>query len=93
MLIGGTGLQIWLEEDQIRCTYCPLLAEVHPEFTFEIHEKLANFINKNGVCTICKDTLDERLLKESNGNNGSVFSTEDGNLYNVCRYYSIRGEF
>lgn len=90
---GGTGLQIWLEKDEIRCTYCPLLAEVHPEFTFEIHEKEANFIGENGVCTICKDTLDNKLIEESNDRCGSVFNTADGNLYNVCRFYSIRGQF
>ena len=90
---GGTGLQIWLEKDNIRCTYCPLLAEVHPEFTFLIEEKMANFISINGVCAIQKETLDNNLIYSSSKKEGRVFSSSKGNLYNVCRFYSIREDF
>ena len=90
---GGTGLQIWLEKDNIRCTYCPLLAEVHPEFTFLIQEKTANFISQNGVCAIQREALDNDLIYNSNKKEGRIFSSSKGELYNVCRFYSIREDF
>lgn len=90
---GGSGLQIWLEKDNIRCTYCPLLAEVHPEFTFLIQEKTANFISQNGVCAIQKEALDNDLIYNSNKKEGRIFSSSKGELYNVCRFYSIREDF
>lgn len=90
---GGSGLQIWLEKDNVRCTYCPLLAEVHPEFTFLIQEKMANFISQNGVCAIQKEALDDELIFNSNKKEGRIFSTSKGDLYNVCRFYSIREDF
>ena len=90
---GGKGLQIWLEKNFIRCTYCPVLAELHPEFTFSIKEDSANFISKNGVCLAAGSTLDKTLIKDTLENNGRIFKTEEENLYNVCRYYSIRKQF
>ena len=90
---GGSGLQIWLEKDNIRCTYCPLLAEVHPEFTFLIDEKVANFISQNGICAIQKEALDKELVFNSNSKEGRVFNSPKGELYNVCRFYSIREDF
>lgn len=90
---GGTGLQIWLEKDFIRCTYCPVLAEIHPEFTFSIEESTANFINKNGVCIATSCTLDKNLTAKTANANGRVFKNEKEDLYNVCRFYSIRGQF
>ena len=90
---GGSGLQIWLEKDNIRCTYCPLLAEVHPEFTFLIQEKTANFISQNGVCAIQREALDNDLIYNSNKKEGRIFSSSKGELYNVCRFYSIREDF
>ncbi len=90
---GGKGLQIWLEKDFIRCTYCPVLAEIHPEFTFSIEEDTANFISKNGVCLAASCTLDKTLIQETIQNNGRIFKNEEEDLYNVCRYYSIREQF
>lgn len=90
---GGNGLQIWLEKEGIRCTYCPLLAEIHPEFTFGIEEEVTHFIQKDGICAICQDAIDENLLRKTLNKNGTVFQKENENLYHVCRFYSIRKQY
>ena len=90
---GGKGLQIWLEKDFIRCTYCPVLAEIHPEFTFSIEENTANFISKNGVCLALSSTLDKALTLNAVNGNGRIFNTDDKSLYTVCRYYKIKEQF
>ena len=91
--MGGTGLQIWLEKDAIRCTYCPLLAELHPEFTFLIDEEVTHFIQTDGVCAVRKEALDDNLVSKSLNGKGAIFKQNSENLYNVCRFYSIREQY
>ncbi len=90
---GGTGLQIWLENNGIRCTYCPLLAELHPEFTFLIDEEVTHFIRTDGVCAVRREALDENLISKSWNGKGAVFKQNTENLYNVCRFFSIREQY
>ena len=90
---GGSGLQIWLEKDIIRCTYCPLLAELHPEFTFSIDEEVTHFIQTDGVCAVRQEALDKNLVAKSVNGKGTTFKVDNNNLYSVCRFYSIREQY
>ena len=90
---GGSGLQIWLEKDIIRCTYCPLLAELHPEFTFSIDEEVTHFIQTDGVCAVRQEALDKNLVAKSVNGKGTTFKVDNKNLYSVCRFYSIREQY
>ena len=90
---GGRGLQIWMEEDFLRATYCPLLTEINDSYSFSLNSNTAQFIDNNAECAICNFCIDKELKKCSIKNDGRQFESKDGMLYNVCRFYSIRYQY
>lgn len=92
---GGAGIQIWLQKEGIKATFCPLLAETTLENTvFDIEKedvKLAK--TENEKCSCCSQCIDMGLKENSVGKNGTQFMFQNEKLYNVCRFYSYREDY
>lgn len=88
---GGEDLQIWMQKDGIKATFCPILAEVCSEYIFDLETEEPILMNsKNNLCRVCKECLDEKLRDISINKEGKEFLLEEKVLHNVCRYYSSR---
>lgn len=86
---GGRGLQIWMQKDGLKATFCPVLAEVYPQYIFDLEKEDAKILPiKNNYCLICSKCLDENVKKQSINKNGTTFFIEEEILHNICRYYS-----
>ena len=86
---GGEGIQIWLQEDGIKATFCPLLAEVYPQYIFDIEKDETRLIKgKKNNCMICGKCLDKKVINKSINKDGREFILDNKVLHNVCRYYS-----
>ena len=60
---GGEGIQIWLQEDGIKATFCPLLAEVYPQYIFDLEKDETRLIKgKKNNCMICGKCLDKKVI-------------------------------
>ncbi len=91
---GGRGLQIWMQEDGLKATFCPVLSEVMPEFTFDLEKDDPKILdNKNNNCTVCTKCLDNNVKNMSVGKKGKEFLLKDQILHNVCRYYSEKRKY
>ena len=91
---GGEGIQIWLQKDGIKATFCPILAEVYPEYIFDLEKEESSLIhNEKNTCAVCGRCLDEKLRKGSIHRDGREFYLKNEILHNVCRYYSLVGNY
>lgn len=87
---GGKGIQIWLQKDGIKATFCPILAEVYPEYIFDLEKEESSLIhNAKNTCAVCGRCLDEKLRDNSIHKDGREFYLKNEILHNVCRYYSL----
>ena len=67
-------LEIYLEQDGIKATYCPLLASRHPEYMFSLTDEEINAPLRNICeCPISSETLGYKTKK----------------LTPICRYYPV----
>lgn len=87
---GGKGIQIWIQKDGIKATFCPILATVCPEYIFNLEKEETSLINnEKNACAICGKCLDEKVRNMSVNKDGRQFRLNDEILNNVCRYYTI----
>ena len=86
---GGRGLQIWMQKDGLKATFCPVLSEICPGYTFDLEKEEAQIIEKkNNYCLICSKCIDENVRQQSINREGTTFFIDDEILHNICRYYS-----
>ena len=86
---GGDGLQIWMQEDGLKATFCPILAEVNSKYIFDIETEEVKLINnESNKCMVCGKCLDKKLRDNSIKKDGKEFLLENEIIHNVCRYYS-----
>ena len=91
---GGKGLQIWMQEDGLKATFCPVLSEVMPEFTFDLEKENPKIISsKENNCMVCSKCLDDKLKNMSIKKDGREFLFNNKMLHNVCRYYSEKRRY
>ena len=91
---GGTGMQIWLQKDGIKATFCPLLAEIMPnKIIFDIKSEEPKLFKSNNECPVCGKCIDIDIRKQSVNEMGREFLKENEKIYNVCRYYSYREDY
>lgn len=87
---GGEGIQIWLQKDGIKATFCPILAELYPQYIFDLEREESNLLSsEKNTCAICGRCLDEKLRNDSIHKDGREFYSKNEVLHNVCRYYSL----
>ena len=91
---GGKGLQIHLQDDGIKATFCPLLSKVNPTFMFDIEkEKPILLKNKNNNCVVGEKCIDDKLKNISTNNKGKEFIIGNSEFYNICRFYSFQRNY
>lgn len=91
---GGADLQIWMQKDGIKATFCPILAEVYPEYIFDLEKEETNLVhNEKNACIVCGKCLDEKVRNMSIHKNGKEFFLKNEILHNVCRYYSNKRKY
>lgn len=91
---GGRGLQIWMQEDGLKATFCPILAEVSEKYIFDlVKEKPILIEGEKNKCAVCSRCLDERVKNMSLHKMGREFLLKNEMLYNVCRYYSDKRRY
>ena len=90
---GGEGIQIWMQKDGLKATFCPILAEVNSKYIFDLEEKNINFINNKKQCTVCGKCLDGQVRDMSINKTGEKFFIEEEIYHNVCRYHSYKREY
>ena len=91
---GGEEIQIWMQEDGLKATFCPILAEVNSKYIFDLETEEINFIHNNrNLCSVCGKCLDEKVRNMSINKVGEYFKTKNEILYNVCRYYSVKRKY
>ena len=91
---GGTGLQIWMQEDGLKATFCPVLSEVMPEFTFDLEKEAPKILNtEKNNCMVCSKCIDNRVKNMSVKNEGKEFLLNNKMIHNVCRYYSKKRRY
>lgn len=91
---GGEDIQIWLQEDGIKATFCPILAEVHQEYIFDLEKEDVNLIkDKVNNCIVCSKCIDKKLRDMSINKKGKEFLIQNEILHNVCRYYSNKRKY
>lgn len=78
-----------VQEDGIKATFCPLLAEVYPQYIFDLEKDETRLIKgKKNNCMICGKCLDKKVINKSINKDGKEFILDNKVLHNVCRYYS-----
>lgn len=87
---GGAGLQIWLEKDNIKCTFCPIHTETDDKFCFKLEDKEAKLETETNNCVCAPYCISEALKKKSLDEKGYEFNENGNKYYNICRYYSDR---
>lgn len=91
---GGTGLQIWMQKDGLKATVCPILAEVSPEYIFDLETDETRLIhNEKNRCVVCRQCLDKTVREMSVDKAGKEFIMKSEVLHNVCRYYSNKRKY
>ena len=91
---GGEGIQIWLQEDGIKATFCPILAEVSQEYIFDIETEKPHLLEgKVNTCAVCTQCLDDKVKNMSIKKQGKEFIYKNEILHNVCRYYSNKRKY
>ena len=91
---GGKGLQIWMQEDGLKSTFCPVLSEVMPEFTFDLEKEEPKILdNEKNNCTVCSRCLDDKVKEMSVKKDGREFLLNNQMVHNVCRYYSEKRRY
>lgn len=86
---GGKGLQIWMQEDGLKATFCPVLAEVMPKFIFDIEKEEPVILKDNeNNCMVCTKCVDNKIKNMSVDGKGKEFILNNEMVHNVCRYYS-----
>lgn len=91
---GGKGLQVWMEEDGLKATFCPVLSEVMPEFTFDLEKEEPELLNtEKNKCIVCSKCLDDNLKNQSVKKDGREFLLNNKMVHNVCRYYSEKRKY
>ena len=88
---GGKDLQIWLCENGIKATVCPILTAVYPEYIFDLEKENIKLVDQcNEECIVCDKCIDKHLKNESIGNKGREFLIYNKKIHNICRYYADR---
>lgn len=91
---GGKGIQVWMQEDGLKATFCPILSEVMPEFTFDLEKEEPKILKiKNNICTVCNKCVDNKLKNRSIKKDGRDFLLNNEIVHNVCRYYSEKRKY
>lgn len=91
---GGKGLQIWMQEDGLKATFCPVLSEVIKDFTFDLEKENPKILdNKNNNCIVCNKCIDNKLINMSLKKEGKEFLLDNEIVHNVCRYYSEKRRY
>ena len=91
---GGRGLQIWMQEDGLKATFCPVLSEVMPEFTFDLEKEEPRILNnEKNNCMVCSKCLDNKVKDMSVKKEGREFLLNNKMVHNVCRYYSEKRRY
>lgn len=91
---GGRGLQIWMQEDGLKATFCPILAEVSEKYVFDLEKEEACLAKgEKNKCVVCEKCLDDRIKDMSIDKEGREFLFKNEMLYNVCRYYSDKRKY
>ena len=86
---GGKGLQIWMQENGLKATFCPVLSEVMEDFTFDLEKEEPKILDiKNNNCTVCSKCVDDNIKNMSVKKDGKEFLLNNELVHNVCRYYS-----
>ena len=85
--------QIWLEEDYMRTTHCPLLRE-HQVFEYDFNtcdkSRMDYSISVDGYCPVAAQCLGKKLTERSVEKKGHMFQLSTGEkLYTVCRFYNF----
>ena len=81
----GKGLQIWLEKDNLRCTYCPIYTEVNNNFYFNLEDKEISLKvpNENYLecldCVAAKRCISKELKDKSEYKIGYTFKFNQSN--------------
>ena len=88
---GGKDLQVWLCEEGIKATVCPILSAVYQEYIFDLEKEDIKLVDKcNEGCIVCDKCIDKYLRNESIGNKGKEFIVYNKKIHNICRYYANR---
>lgn len=88
---GGEDLQIWMQKDGLKATFCPIIAEVFSEYIFDLEKEEPRLMScKTNTCAVCKECLDQKLRDISINKEGKEFLLEKQIFHNVCRYYSSK---
>ncbi len=86
--IGGEGIQIWMEKEFLRCTFCPIYAEINKDVCFNLVDKTFNFTDIKTICPVAEKCISNNLKSKSINFSGIVFEKNDKKYYNICRYTS-----
>lgn len=88
---AGEDIQIWMQKDGLKATFCPILAEVLPKFIFDLETEETSLLhNEKNTCAVCGKCLDEKLRRQSINQDGREFLLKNEKLHTVCRYYSLK---
>ena len=91
---GGRGLQVWMQGDGLKATFCPVLSEVMPEFTFDLEKEEPKILNnEKNNCTVCSKCIDNEVKDMSIKKEGREFLLNNQMVHNVCRYYSEKRRY
>ena len=78
-----------MQEDGLKATFCPVLAEVMPKFIFDLEKEEPVILEKQeNNCMVCTKCVDGNLKNMSVGGKGKEFILNNQMVHNVCRYYS-----
>lgn len=91
---GGRGLQIWMQEDGLKATFCPILAEVSEKYIFDLEKGSPILMDgEKNKCAVCGRCLDDKVKEMSVHKKGREFFLKNEMFYNVCRYYSDKRRY
>lgn len=91
---GGKGLQIWMQEDGLKATFCPILAEVSEKYIFDLEKESPILMDgEKNKCAVCGRCLDDKVKEMSVHKKGREFLLKNEMFYNVCRYYSDKRRY
>ena len=91
---GGNGMQIWMQKDGLKATFCPLIAEIRPDdVVFDIEKEEPKLLKNNNECPVCTKCIDNEIKKQSINKIGKEFFVQKEKIYNICRYYSYREDY
>lgn len=86
--VGGKGLQIWLEEGNLKCTFCPIYTVINKNFWFNPKEKETNLISSKTDCIAEAECISNNLKNTAIDSNLGVYEDEGENYYCICRFCS-----